>query len=447
MMRPRNSQSARLTHVATVGEPARKGGMLPRRLLVLVMVTAAVLGMFFLGQRWVPGILAAHWRKSLTTVSDDRAEMLVAAAARLGRPGIPVLVEAMASPRESVAKAGRLWLDRQMASWENVAGRESQRNVAALAEALASEQDTYSPAARLDAARIAHRLLEWRLDGRIVNRGRVTWLCEQLLRAADYKVAQSPGHPTSALSVAAGLEMQELAGPVALPDGTATTPGRLEIPELPRVAEPRARFGSQGDRGAASNIVPLPSVDQGPRSGDLADAWSMQGHRLGDDPPRGSAGRLYPSTGERVLVPSSPEEEAPAAEGQVSLSDLSLSECMQRLHVSGLDSLSAEAELKRRGFDPLRLSIARRVYDPDRRVRLQLVRDLPGIPGIGATEWLIKMAGDEDEEVRLAAISLLATVSDPTVLDRVESMARHDRAERIRTQAERLQKRREVLQR
>lgn len=447
-MRPQNSQSARLTHVATVGEPARKGGMLPRHLTVLVIVTAAILGMFLLGRRWVPEILAAHWRKSLTTVSDDRAEMLVAAAARLGRPGIPVLVEAMASPRESVAKAGRLWLDRQMKSWENVAGTESQRNVAALAEALASEQDTYSPAARLDAARLAHRLLQWRLDGRIVDRGRVTWLCGQLLRAADYKVAQSPGHPTSAVSADAGLEMQELAGPVASPDETAIATRRLEIPELPRVAEPRGRFGSQGDRATASNVVPLPSVDQGPRSGDLADAWSMQGHRLGDDPPRRSAGRIYPSTAERVLVPPSPEEEeAPIAEGQVSLSDMSLSECMQRLHVPGLDSLSAETELKRRGFDPLRLSIARRVYDPDRRVRLQLVRDLPGIPGIGATEWLIKMAADEDEEVRLAAISLLATVNDPTVLDRVESMARRDRAERIRMQAERLQKRREVLQR
>jgi hypothetical protein len=446
MTRLRHSQSARLIHIATFGKPAPKNGSLRRRLLCLVTLTGMILGLFFLGRHWTTRILAAHWRESLKTVSDDRAEMLVASAARLGRPGIPVLVGAMASPRESVARAGRLWLDRQLRSWENLSNRESQRNVAALAEALAAELDTFSPAARLDAARIAHRLLRWRLDGNLVDRGRFTWLCDRVLRAADFKVAEPVRRSTQVLSAAAEPETQELAGPVMSSDNLPT-PRRLEIPELPRVAEPRGRFGSQVGDGAAPNVVPLPSVDKKTRSGDLADAWAMQSHRLGADPAHGSALEVYPSTRERVLVPSSPDEKIPESERQGAFCDLSLSECMQRLHAPGLESLAAETELKRRGFDALRLSIARRVYDPDRRVRLQLVRDLPGIPGIGATEWLIKMAGDQDEEVRLGAISLLATVSDPAVLDRVESIARHDPAERIRAQADRLKKRRQTLQR
>lgn len=445
-MRQRHSPPARLTHVATIGDVMPSDRSLQRRILTIAAITVVILGVFFAGRYYTSRILAAHWQESLQSVPDDRAEMLVASAARLGRPGLPVLVAALGSPRESVSSAGRLWLDRQVRSWENLSNQEAQRNVAALAEALVSDLNSLGPAARLDAARLANRLLKWRLDGKIVDRGRVTWLCDRLLRAADYTVsspARDAGQVVSAELQAQSQDPEE----ADTSDDSLRPPGLLEFPDLLQEAQVRSPFASHANRATSPNVVPLPSVVEKPPTSDLADAWAMRRHRLGASPPQVSEARIYPSTRERVLVPPSPDGGTPPSEPVIPLRDTSLTECMRRLHHPGFESLAAESELKRRGFNALQLSIARRVYHPDRNVRLQLVRDLPGIPGIGATDWLITMAGDAHEEVRLAAITLLATTGDPAVVARVESIARNDPSERIRSQAERLTRRRETLMR
>ena len=443
-MRLRNTHSARVTHIATVTDIPAGNQSSGRRLTTILAMTAAILTVFFVGRHWATKVLANHWKNSLATVSDDRAEVLVASAARLGRPGIPVLVAALASPRESVSSAGRLWIDRELRSWESQSTVDSQRNVVALAEAMSCELEHFTPATRLEAARFAERMLAWHLDAETVDRERFTWLCDRVLRAADYKVVARRREISDPSPNAVEADQAGSDDPLASADRMAV-PGRLEIPESPQEIEPRPRFGAQLGAGVQANVVPLPKVGENSRSSDLADAWAMRSRRLGDL--RSSELNAYPSTSDRVLVPPASETPSQASETAGPLSQLSLSECMQRLHAPGLESLAAEEELKRRGFDAIRLSIARRVCDPDRHVRLKLVRELPGIPNIGASEWLIKMAADEDEEVRLAAISLLATTNDPNILDRVEAIARNDSAERIRVQAERVKKRRQTLRR
>ncbi|MHB8903060.1 MAG: HEAT repeat domain-containing protein, partial [Thermoguttaceae bacterium] len=287
--------------------------------------------------------------------------------------------------------------------------------------------------------------LQWRLDAQLVDRARVNWLCDQMLCAADYKVERPTGSPSIA-AVATAPETTVANAPQP-PGDDPTVLRELEIPNLPRVAEPRRRFGSQVDVGLTPCLVPLPGDDETPRPDDLADAWAMQGHRLGEVRPGHAALELYPAVPQSLPAPAIAEVRDRDLQTHSPWSELSPSECMRRLHAAGLESLSAEAELKRRGFDALRLSIARRVYDPDPKVRLELVRELPGIPGIGAAEWLLKMAADEHEDVRLAAISLLATLNDPVVLDQIESIARLDSSERVRQQALRLKQRRQDLQR
>ena len=84
---------------------------------------------------------------------------------------------------------------------------------------------------------------------------------------------------------------------------------------------------------------------------------------------------------------------------------------------------TAEAELIRRGFTEAQLDLARKLYDPDPAVRKKLVRELPGLQGVDTVPWLLELCRDADAEVRSAAIALLATSSDPAVLDEVERMA------------------------
>jgi CRISPR/Cas system Type II protein with McrA/HNH and RuvC-like nuclease domain len=72
-----------------------------------------------------------------------------------------------------------------------------------------------------------------------------------------------------------------------------------------------------------------------------------------------------------------------------------------------------------------------------------LVRQLPETLGINTVGWLLKMTDDESAEVRLSAITLLATCNDPRILAEVEAVARNDSDERIRRQAEMLARRRD----
>ncbi len=61
------------------------------------------------------------------------------------------------------------------------------------------------------------------------------------------------------------------------------------------------------------------------------------------------------------------------------------------------------------------------------------------ISGIDAAPWLLRLARDRDAEVRLTAITLLATTGDRALLEEVRRIAQADSDPRIRDQLERLE--------
>ena len=80
----------------------------------------------------------------------------------------------------------------------------------------------------------------------------------------------------------------------------------------------------------------------------------------------------------------------------------------------------ARRELARRGFSEVDLELARQLFSPDVETRKQLARAVPRLSSVDAAQWLMWLALDPQPEVRLAAISTLATTGDPAVLDRAE---------------------------
>ncbi len=113
-------------------------------------------------------------------------------------------------------------------------------------------------------------------------------------------------------------------------------------------------------------------------------------------------------------------------------------EVMRRLHAADAQAAAdARARLARWGFSPVQREVAKRMFDPDAAVRKQLAEALPGIAGLDAAPWLIRLAGDADAEVRLAAISLLLTTSDPALVQQARRLAEADPDPRIRDQAQR----------
>jgi hypothetical protein len=116
-------------------------------------------------------------------------------------------------------------------------------------------------------------------------------------------------------------------------------------------------------------------------------------------------------------------------------------ELMRRLATVGRqESADAEVELKRLGFRAKHLELARQLFDPDPAVRLRLARALPEVQDMDAAPWLLQLSADENADVRLAAIGLLATTSDPQLLARVQRIARNDSDPRVQRYAERMGK-------
>jgi hypothetical protein len=73
---------------------------------------------------------------------------------------------------------------------------------------------------------------------------------------------------------------------------------------------------------------------------------------------------------------------------------------------------------------------------------VQLVDDLLGLPGNGAMAWLLLLSDDENAEVRLTVVSVMATSRDAELLERAWQVALHDRDPRIAGLADRLRDRR-----
>jgi HEAT repeat protein len=99
---------------------------------------------------------------------------------------------------------------------------------------------------------------------------------------------------------------------------------------------------------------------------------------------------------------------------------------------------TARKELKRCGLSDVELELARQLVHPDTGVRKSLARALPDTAGIDAAPWLLELSRDADADVRLEAITLLATTGDPALLEQLRSLVQADADERIRRLSDRL---------
>jgi len=103
---------------------------------------------------------------------------------------------------------------------------------------------------------------------------------------------------------------------------------------------------------------------------------------------------------------------------------------------SGGESL--RVELARRGFGAIWPDLVRPLLSADPRDRRQLVDDVLRTPGIDAKAWLMLLAEDADADVRLAAVTVMSTSSDPQLIEKAWQVALNDRDPRVASLVERL---------
>jgi len=99
---------------------------------------------------------------------------------------------------------------------------------------------------------------------------------------------------------------------------------------------------------------------------------------------------------------------------------------------------AARGELQRCGLSDVEVELARQLTDADAAARRALARALPATAGVDGAAWLLELARDPDADVRLEAITILATTGDPALLEPLRRLVQADPDERIQSLSDRL---------
>jgi hypothetical protein len=130
------------------------------------------------------------------------------------------------------------------------------------------------------------------------------------------------------------------------------------------------------------------------------------------------------------------------------VADVPSRELIERwLSAQGFEASALKEALADRDFEPLHRQLAERLVSHDPRERMQLVDDVLTTPDINSRPWLTILADDSDADVRLAAVTIMATSSDPALIEKAWQTAIRDRDPRIADLATRLRDRRMGTQR
>jgi hypothetical protein len=438
--------------------------MNPFRGLLLTLALAATLVVLTVGLRGLCiRFVARYWQGQLQNVVEDQAPDLVARIAELDEVGIPILVEALGSPREGVAAAAKRVLAGQLDSWAALPPAEVAPKLQVLSEALAQHVERFGPMARRDAEDLATWILRWRLDDNLVDRTVLVASCEKVLEAAS---PRGPGREADGFQGPFNRARLDEKVPRAMapdsaqpndralsPDSLRTAPSPVDVarlaagsPPIGSIPQTASRRLSDDSRAAdlqiadpdreTEEVARLPATTVAGRPGhasiasDAEPDAEQEGQRGQDGPiEHGSPGDLARTKVESGRIDGHAQ----------ALRRIDTLELMRRLQASdGAQTAVIQAELVRRGFNAVHVALAFRLFDPDPRVRLELVQRLPGMPNVEAEPWLLWLAEDKDADVRMAAITLLATTRDPALLRRLERIVEKDPDPRIRLQADRL---------
>jgi hypothetical protein len=107
----------------------------------------------------------------------------------------------------------------------------------------------------------------------------------------------------------------------------------------------------------------------------------------------------------------------------------------------------ARDELLRRGFNQVELELSKQLLDPSVEVRKRLAVTVPRLTSVDAVPWLLWLSQDPEPSVRYVALSTLGTTGDPSLLQRVEDLARSDHDPQVQALADRIARQQDAASR
>lgn len=427
-----------------VGVPASAatpsvGGLAVRRVLLTLLLTALMVSTGLLLWSQQQQRLVEHWQGQLDLADDAQAVATVQRLGQLGRAAVPAVVAAADSPRQIVAEAAQHEIAAWLARWEQASPEHDDAQAAALCEEIARQMAQFTPPGQAFAAQIARRVIERPVSSAVAATSagayqlRLTAACERILDELGGQIVESP--QVSATPPPAATMAPTEPNPLRTPAPTPAPAPPADIAETPLVpppietSPPPAESTSDDENSLPRDLLPAPPVATrvGSEPRRLFGNVTINPERHGPPRtiPREDASQERNDlktdaapTDPRKFVPLSSEEAAPRDEPSSNAPE----------GATALQSADAElvaqavAQFRRQGLDEAEIKVLRGAVDADPAARRRAVTLLPRLAHLDPTPWLEWLATDDDGEVRLAALTTLATAADEETLRRLRTL-------------------------
>jgi hypothetical protein len=338
--------------------------------------------------------------------------------AALGNTAIEALVIAAASEEAEIAFVARRIVEERLASWKIRAAEEQTFDLAEptglLAHSLAAHLDAFGAMGQQWAIKLSLELVELAEDLPAAEAVPLLADCSEILAKVPAVGPRMRTASNTATTQQEALPMPEMNIP-RLPSEQTISPLRVRTVISPLAEQTPSEVEQEPTPlPRESNWVPewskkTTAEPETPQLDSIPDATPLAPPSIADETPR--------------AVPSPDEMAKRIAE----LKKSSLRELVGQLESADFYTAGAiRAALAERGVTADELPLANCMLSKDSAVRLQLVEDLEVLPARTARRWLKELLSDELAEVRLQALTALATTNDPELVPIARDLAVRD---------------------
>ncbi len=414
-----------------------------KRFILLAAATACLLVIGrLLGppfSEWQQRRIAYRLVAKLEQTESDNSRVVLRQIASLGNSSIGALVAAAASEQADVALQARQIIDEMLGTWKTTAEANTEFDLGVptrlLAQALAEQITRFGPLGQ-----------QWSSD-----------LALQLVEIAEQVPAEDATFILADCSLvlervpAVGTRMRTIGEPrtsAAVLESHFSTRDQpdlalLSIPSEQAIASPPSKptvvadavtkSPSQGTDFPGPFSRPLQVNPQKSPLESTIESLPTKPEFNTDRPPDVTELEI---SSRSLIEPPAPDE----MESQIAaMRTQSTRALLERLAVADFFATGAiRLVLYDRGITDEELSLVERLLSSDPADRLRLVQDLKVLPARTARRWLRELLGDDNAEVRLQALTALATSNDPKLVGLAREMAVSDQDARVSELAARI---------
>lgn len=443
----------------------------PQTLLYTLLVAVLIVGSAIGALAWQRSRVITALTVQLASQQPGEATAAVEQLAAMADPPLSILVVAAASDRREVSQAGQAAIAGLIDRWKRELEEDSDHDTVAahaaeLAAQLARTRHAFAVRHYPWLGTTTHEIV--RLANRCPgeNLPLVAMYCDEVAAVIGEKT--KPGAAVASNGELyrfqprygqAAVDVTPLAAPTRAPleREFAEIPAEPLLPQATVTEESTESMTASGtpitDRAAHSDStrsefgeLPMDDIDaaaapqrlvgQGDIAGDVSPPgelngqpdWAMPLLRMVPAQPAGSA------TAREIADHAERGEVGDGIPTRELLAQLASQQVNERRE--------AERLLAKRGFTRVPAELVKQYLSTDPQQRRNFGERVMKESGLDRRPWLCLLADDEDAEIRLAAVTLMATSADPVLVEKAWQVSIHDRDPRIADLALRLRDRR-----